>query len=88
MADNAMSLKVGDRVRARIRVLEEGPNSSYDPNAKSCTPGWLHAEPGELGTVVHADPPQVWPTVRFDRTGTATCVIDEEVERVEDAKDN
>ena len=66
-------LKEGQRVRAKIDVydLPETPK-----------PGPLHATSGELGTVVHTEP-GFWPTVRFDRSGTATCVTHEEVEKVD-----
>jgi hypothetical protein len=68
-------LKAGQRVRSIGKVYDTG------------IPGdWLHAEPGEFGTVEHTEPDN-WPTVRFDRTGTATCVTPLEVEPVtEDAQ--
>lgn len=64
-------LRVGQRVKALIKVWDGGPDSG----------DFLHAEAGELGTVVHVEP-GFWPTVRFDRSGTSTCVSDFEVEPV------
>ena len=61
-------LRLGQRVRAKITVEEEGPG----------TDSFVHAVPGEEGVCVGVDE-GFWPTVRFDRTGTATCVTDEEV---------
>ncbi|HVE14330.1 MAG TPA: hypothetical protein VNI01_13100 [Elusimicrobiota bacterium] len=64
--------KMGDRVRAKVRVYDLPGNPD---------PGPIHAEPGEMGTVVHTEE-GFWPTARFDRTGTATCVTSDEVEVV------
>ena len=66
-------LQEGQRVRAKTQVLD----LPGQPD-----PGPIHAEPGELGTVVHTEP-GFWPTVRFDRTGTATCVTPQEVEKAD-----
>lgn len=66
-------LQEGARVRAKITVFEDGPDSNSH----------IHALPGELGTVIHVEP-GFWPTVRFDRTRTATAVFDVEVEEVVD----
>lgn len=63
---------LGQRVRAKIRVYDCPGEEDQGP---------IHAEPGDLGTVVHVEE-GFWPTVRFDRTGTATCVTDEEVVKV------
>lgn len=65
-------VKEGDRVRAKTRI--------YDLPGQA-NPGPIHAEPGEEGLVVHVEP-GAWPTVCFDRTGTATCVTDSEVEKL------
>lgn len=67
-------LNLGERVRAKTRVFDLPDTSN---------PGPVHAEAGELGTVEHTEP-GCWPTVRFDRTGTATCVTDEEVEKIDE----
>ncbi len=75
------SFLVGDRVQAKRRILEEGGTGEPDPEAKPCTKGWTHADKGELGSVVHVEPGYL-PTVRFDRTNTATIVSEEEVEKL------
>lgn len=67
-------LKMGDRVRAKFRLFDLPHQSKNDW-------GWVSAEAGELGTVVHTQK-GYWPTVRFDQTGCATCVTDLEVEQV------
>jgi hypothetical protein len=63
-------LKEGQRVRALIRVYDLPGNDDQGP---------IRAEPGEEGVVEFVEE-GYWPTVRFDRTGCATCVTDEEVE--------
>lgn len=63
-------LKEGQRVRAKIRVYDLPGNEDQGP---------IHAEPGEEGVCVFVEE-GFWPTVKFDRTGTATCVTDEEVD--------
>lgn len=70
----------GQRVRAVKVVTESGKEP--DRSAKDLhNPGWVHAEAGESGTVVLVDAGNGdIATVRFDRTGTATIVLDEEVE--------
>lgn len=65
-------LTEGQRVRAIATVFDLPGNTD---------PGPIHAEVGELGTVIHVEP-DFWPTVRFDRTGTCTCVTDFEVEPI------
>lgn len=69
-------MKVGDRVRALVTVTEDGMGVG-DPSLKSFSTAadgaYIHALPGEEGEVVHTQE-CTWPTVRFDRTGTATCV--------------
>lgn len=67
-------LKMGQRVKAKFRIWDLPHQSDGDW-------GWVSAEPGELGTVVHVQE-GYWPTVRFDGTGCATCVTDLEVEPV------
>lgn len=67
-------LKIAQRVRAKLRVFDLpnvlNPDSDWGP---------VHAEIGELGTVIHLQEGH-WPAVRFDRTGTITDVTDFEVE--------
>ncbi len=62
-------LQMGQRVRAITRVYDLPGNEDQGP---------IHAERGEEGVVVHVQK-GLWPTVTFDRTGTSTCVTDEEV---------
>ena len=63
-------LKVNQRVRAKVQVYDLPGNPD---------PGPIHAEEGEGGVCIHVEK-GFWPTVKFDRTGTCTCVTDEEVE--------
>jgi hypothetical protein len=89
----------GARVRA-LKVVTEGGGDTPPDRSKTLGHfflGYVHAEPGELGTVVETDFPQeildqdtgevasldTVPTVRFDRTGTATIVGPDEIELVE-----
>lgn len=72
--------KINTRVKAVIQITESGKLPG-DPEAKPLDSGWIHAEPGELGTVVHSDGGFL-PSVRFDRTGTVTCVRDDEIQEV------
>jgi hypothetical protein len=65
-------LKLGQRVRAKFRIWDTPDRSGSDW-------GWVSAETGEEGVVVHVEK-GYWPTVRFDKTGCATCVTDFEVE--------
>ena len=60
----------GNLVRAKITVYDLPGNKD---------PGVIHAEPGELGIVVHKEEGD-WPTIKFFRTGTYTMATDEEVE--------
>lgn len=65
-------LREGQRVRAKRRVYDSPGTDD---------PGPVMAEAGDLGTCVFVEE-NFWPTVRFDSTGMATCVTDEEVEVV------
>jgi len=65
-------LAVGDRVVTTARIVETGSPEFQNH---------VHAEVGELGTCVHAQEGYL-PTVRFDRTKTATIVFEMEVEKV------
>lgn len=90
----------GVRVRALKVVTESGDDSSPDRTATRFhdNPNYVHAEIGELGTVVEVDDPMgdrmdpetgeirqlnPIPTVAFDRTGTATIVREDEIELVD-----
>lgn len=63
--DPKVFLTEGQRVKALIQIVED--------------PDWVHAEPGDTGVVVFTEP-GYYPTVRFDRTDTATIVFPHEVE--------
>lgn len=87
-------MREGTRVRALTRIVEN--DQEPDPNAEPCRPGWVHAEEGDIGEVVHVEPlANLCPgeddveglgvTVGFERTGTATLVLDGEVEPLEDS---
>ena len=72
----------GTRVRAKRVITEGGGDTLPDeslPFGKD-NKGYVHAREGEMGTVVGVDVDQ--PTVRFDRTRTATIVNEDEVEEV------
>jgi len=72
--DPLFGVDEGDVVQAIKTITEEG-NEEPDPNAKPCTRGWVHAEAGDLGVVVHVEP-GIHPTVRWHRTGTATMCME------------
>jgi hypothetical protein len=65
-------LTEGDRVEALVQISETFPGASV-PH--------IHAEPGDLGECEFTEP-GVYPTVRFERTGTASAVTPEEVRKV------
>lgn len=67
-------LKLGQRVKAKVSIAEERNDMQYDI---------FHARPDELGTVIHVEK-GFWPTVKFDRTSTSTCVTPLEVEPVKE----
>lgn len=78
---------VGQRVRATRIVTEGGRGYPGDPGVKMndpypCNLHYIHALAGELGVVEFVDE-HGNPDVRFDRTGTATIVGDDEIELVE-----
>jgi hypothetical protein len=75
-----IKLEPGDRVKARRLITEDGSETA-DPNAKRLAPGWVHARAGEYGTVRSLDP-DGYPTVEFDRTGSATITDFPELDRV------
>jgi hypothetical protein len=66
----------GQRLMATAQVTENG-RLPGDPNAQFPQGAYIHAEPGDVGVVEGVD--DGIPTVRFDRTGTATIVGEEEV---------
>jgi hypothetical protein len=68
------------RVTATHQITEAGGEVVGDPDAVFPAPNYIHAEDGELGTVEHCEAgPNGEPTVRFDRTGTATIVAHREI---------
>tara|TARA_R100000152_G_C6646971_1_gene89732 strand:- start:234 stop:473 length:240 start_codon:yes stop_codon:yes gene_type:complete len=74
----------GKKVVARVQITEGG-GPSNDPSAAFPDYDYIHAEKGELGTVENIDDcnGEMLPTVRFDRTGTATLVNWDEVKIIE-----
>jgi hypothetical protein len=73
-------LAVGQKVEALVVITEGGDaigDTVGDPNAIFPSPYYIHALIGEHGVVEMVDCDVA--TVRFDRTGTATIVSDEEV---------
>jgi len=72
MNSDFMQMPVGTRVRAKTTVYDLPGEADMGP---------IHAEAGDEGTVVHTQS-GLFPTVRFDRTGGATCVTEFEVEQI------
>ncbi len=76
------------KVRATRQITEGGGTLPGDPTVKMCTEdagptfpsNYIHAEKGELGVVIYISAVQNIPTVRFERTGTATVVDRAEIE--------
>jgi hypothetical protein len=86
--DKTMSLlRKGTRVRATRRIVEN--DTEPDKTASPCEGGWVHALPGDVGTVedetVTVDGLE-FPTVRFDRTRTATAVFLYEIEVISETQ--
>ena len=73
----------GMRVKALKVITDGGDTAPPDFDAKTLigNPGFVHAVPGDLGTVEYVDDDGC-PTIRFDRKKTATVVGDCEVERI------
>jgi len=71
----------GTRVRA-VSQITEGGETPGDRAAEFPARGYIHAEPGEVGVIEHVEEATNAPTVRFERTGTATVVGPQEVEVV------
>lgn len=72
-------------VRAKMQIVEGGGDVTGDPNAPFIDPttkrpvrNYIHANPGDFGTVESIDDGVA--TVRFYPKGTATIVGDGEVE--------
>lgn len=79
--DAAPTYEVDDLVVARHEVTERGIGTVGDPDAEFPDPAYIHAVEGDRGTVVHINC-DGYPTVRFERTGTATIVHPDEVRHV------
>lgn len=71
--------KVGDKVEAVVRIVVE------QLVGKRIKPDHVTATPGDKGKVEYVDDDGV-PTVRFQRTGYATIVGDNEVKLIAEAK--
>ena len=77
-----MLVEVGERVVACKQLIEG--DVPANPDAAPCEDGWVHCEPGDEGVVLSVDDYSDGarlPTVRFERTGTATLCFPEEFER-------
>ncbi len=70
---------VGNNVIAKVRITEAGGDYLGDKEAEFPDPQYIHAEPGEIGIIEYIDSDHE-PTVRFERTGTATIVGAHEIE--------
>jgi hypothetical protein len=72
------------RVVARVMITED--DAEPDSSAGPCESGWTHCVDGDTGTVVYVDATQEHlPTVRWDRTGTATICGLHEIELLAEA---
>jgi hypothetical protein len=73
----------GTKVMATQTITESG--AKPNPAAKNLLdPGWIHAQPGDIGVVVHVDRTRMIPTIKFERTGTATIVGPHEISKYRD----
>lgn len=72
------TFRVGQRVQATRTITEAGGDQVGDEAALFDSPGYIHARAGECGEVEYVDSDGA-PTVRFDRTRTATVVGPDEV---------
>ncbi len=73
--------QIGQRVVALKEITESGDG----PGSKTAVfseDNYIHAVKGDVGEIISVDlvGRKVLPTVRFDRTGTATLVFPDEVE--------
>lgn len=71
------------KLKAPVRALKQIVEEDIEPisDALPCTPGWVHANPGDIGVVEHIDGDGSV-TVRFTESGTATLILDGEIEEV------
>lgn len=77
-----MTWSVGQRVRATRDIVDDDPYAAPTQDARPCTPGWVYAHKDEEGEIVHWHE-GVLPTVMFDRSRTATIVLDWEISLIE-----
>lgn len=75
-----MSWAVGLWVKARRHITESG-EAGGDESAVFPAPDYVHARPGDHGEIVYVDE-EGYPTVQFNRTGTATIVGHSDIELV------
>jgi hypothetical protein len=80
-----LNFVVGMRVRA-LGDIVDGIDGTPDPTAGPAEPGWTFAVHGDLGTVEYVNG-YGDPTVRFDRTGTASICSPWELDIVPTATD-
>lgn len=77
-----MELKEGMVVKAKTIITEAGGDTVGDHNAVFPNDNYIHADKDELGVVEFIEEDSGVPTVRWNRTGTATIVVEEEIECV------
>ena len=77
-------MRIGDKVVAK-EVITEGGSNTPDPKARYPDYDYIHAEKGDVGIVEYIDDSTIdhfgvaLPTVRFEKTGTATIVHLDEI---------
>lgn len=74
-----ISPEVGTEVVATKTIVESGTDALGDAGAKPLAPNWIHATAGDKGKIEDFNADMI-PTVRFERTGTATIVDWSEIE--------
>jgi transcriptional regulator with XRE-family HTH domain len=72
------------RCKAKVTITESG--GPGDEEAEFPDPGYIHARPGDVGTVMYVDAEGI-ATVRFDASGTATIVHRDEIEFVDEEEE-
>jgi len=71
---NWITPQIGTKVVAVTMITEGGPSTPGNPAATDMLDsGWIHAQAGEKGVIESLNDDRA-PTVRFDRTGTATIL--------------
>jgi hypothetical protein len=69
--------KHSKQVRALARITEGGPNQPWDSEVELPDPGFVHAHPGDLGTVLEKDGDEL--VILWDRHRTVVTVHKNEV---------